>query len=169
MEYVVWALSVIIALFVGGYLKSYMSKKGENLATKEDIAQLTRITKEIEHVVSTKAWTRQIKKEIAIEILKAIGLVRVTALPVSSKNTPDEQRGHAISEYQSAIFALVQYNMVVLLAFDADVDRAVREIVKNSLELTGQIAGGGDAGELGKALDQQCKDIAARFQSELGI
>lgn len=38
MEYVVWGLSVIAALFVGGFLKSYMSKKGENLATQEDVA-----------------------------------------------------------------------------------------------------------------------------------
>jgi len=32
------ALSVLLALFIGGFLKSYMCKKGENLATHEDDA-----------------------------------------------------------------------------------------------------------------------------------
>ena len=169
MEYVAWALSVIVALFIGGFLKSYMGKKGENLATKEDIAELTRITKEIEHAVSTKAWTRQLKKEIAIEALRAIGLVRVTALPVAWASTADEHRGQAKNEYQAALFALLQFNMVISLAFGAELNIAVKEIVNNSLDLTAKIAGGENTEELGEALEQQCKEVAASFQKELGI
>jgi len=39
-HYALWALSIIASLFLGGFLKSYMGKKGENLATKEDIEVL---------------------------------------------------------------------------------------------------------------------------------
>src|ERR1017187_4969620 len=34
---VIWVCSAVGAGFGGGYLKSYLSKKGENLATKEDL------------------------------------------------------------------------------------------------------------------------------------
>jgi hypothetical protein len=40
MQWILWPLSVLAALFVGGFLKSYFSKKGENLATHEDIQKL---------------------------------------------------------------------------------------------------------------------------------
>jgi hypothetical protein len=38
--WILWSLTVIAALFVGGFLKSYMGKKGENLATHEEIQKL---------------------------------------------------------------------------------------------------------------------------------
>lgn len=38
----------LLGLFTKNYLPSYMDKKGENLATKEDIAEITRKTEEVE-------------------------------------------------------------------------------------------------------------------------
>jgi hypothetical protein len=46
-----WLVTLICAA-AGAYLGSYLKKKGENLATKEDIAELTRATKEIEAKIS---------------------------------------------------------------------------------------------------------------------
>jgi hypothetical protein len=57
-----WALSALVGSFVGSFLASYFKKKGENLATHEDIALLvdqvravTAATKEIEAKISNDA------------------------------------------------------------------------------------------------------------------
>jgi len=71
MTVIVWGLGTLLAGFVGGYLASYMKKKGENLATHEDIAMLvdqvraiTTTTKEIEAKISSEIWDRQKRWEL---------------------------------------------------------------------------------------------------------
>jgi hypothetical protein len=75
-----WALSVIAALFLGSFLKPYLSRKAENLATKEDVAELTRIAKKIEADISNDVWSRQrqweLKKEVCFEVLKQLALAQ---------------------------------------------------------------------------------------------
>ncbi len=39
--------ALTLGLFLKNYLPSYMSRKGENLATKEDIAKITKLTEEV--------------------------------------------------------------------------------------------------------------------------
>lgn len=41
-----WIVIFLASLFLKNYMPTYMDKKGENLATKEDIAEITRITEE---------------------------------------------------------------------------------------------------------------------------
>ena len=59
-------LTTLVSAFVGSYLASYLKKKGENLATHEDIDKLvdqvravTTATKEIEERIESSAWSRQ--------------------------------------------------------------------------------------------------------------
>ena len=40
----------LIGLFVKNYLPSYMDEKGKNLATKEDVEEITRKTEEVERI-----------------------------------------------------------------------------------------------------------------------
>ena len=54
MDLVIIALEVLgiisvflLGLFTKNYLPSYMEKKGENLATKEDVKEITRKTEEV--------------------------------------------------------------------------------------------------------------------------
>jgi len=61
---------------VGAYFGSYLKKKGENLATHEDIDKLveqvravTTTTKEIEAKISNEVWDRQKKWEVKKEVL----------------------------------------------------------------------------------------------------
>jgi hypothetical protein len=59
-----WLIAALFAGF-GAYFGSYFRKKGENLATHEDISKLvdqvsavTKATKEIEAKISSDVWDR---------------------------------------------------------------------------------------------------------------
>jgi hypothetical protein len=68
-----WALALVSFLSggAGAYLGGYLKKKGENLATHEDINRLvdqvsavTKATKEIEAKISNEVWERQTRWEV---------------------------------------------------------------------------------------------------------
>jgi hypothetical protein len=73
--------SVILIFLVVNVFKpffgSYAAKKGENLATKEDIAQLTKIAEEIRAEISDKVWDRQkqweMRRDAIFEVVRALG------------------------------------------------------------------------------------------------
>jgi hypothetical protein len=126
---VVWLLSVICALFIGGFLKSYMLKKGENLATHEDIEKLvdqvravTTATKEIEAKISGEVWDRQkrweLKRDVLLQAARRMAdiqkaMIRLeTLLKVETdyakkgeSSDLSQQRTEALSEWRSATSA----------------------------------------------------------------
>jgi hypothetical protein len=84
------ALYLLLTFIVAGggaYLGSYLKKKGENLATHEDIGKLvdqmaavTMATKEIEAKISDDAWSRQkrseLRRDIMLETVDGISRIR---------------------------------------------------------------------------------------------
>ena len=69
-------LAIILAAFLGSFLPGYMKKKGENLATHEDIklltdqvAAVTTTAKEIEAKISSEVWDRQKRWELTRDVL----------------------------------------------------------------------------------------------------
>ncbi len=71
----------------GAYLGSYLGKKGENLATHEDIDKLvdqvgalTKTSKEIEAKISSDMWDRQkrweLKRDVLFEARKQVALAQ---------------------------------------------------------------------------------------------
>jgi hypothetical protein len=82
-----WGITTLVAAFVGAFLAGYLKKKGENLATHEDIdkllqqvAAVTQTTKEIEAKVSGEMWERQqqweLKKGAFIKVINEIAAVQ---------------------------------------------------------------------------------------------
>jgi hypothetical protein len=76
----VWSL---IGAGVGAYFGGYLKKKGENLATHEDIEKLkeqvaavTTTTEQIKTEISDAAWSRQkrweLKREVLLEAVKRL-------------------------------------------------------------------------------------------------
>lgn len=68
---------ILIFLVVNAFkpfIGSYAAKKGENLATKEDIEQLTKIAEGIKAEISDKVWDRQkqweLKRDAVIEVMR---------------------------------------------------------------------------------------------------
>jgi hypothetical protein len=84
MELVAWGLTTLVTAFVGSYLAAYLKKKGENLATHEDIdklvtqvAAVTITTKQIEERVSDEFWQKQkrweAKRDAIFEVMRRLG------------------------------------------------------------------------------------------------
>ena len=81
---IAWSLATLVSAFVGSYLAGYLRKKGENLATHEDLEKLveqmkavTLATKEIEANISDKVWNRQkhweLKRDAVYAVMQALG------------------------------------------------------------------------------------------------
>jgi len=85
MQWIYLALG-ILAGFWGSFFGAYFKKKGENLATHEDIDKLvdqvsavTKATKEIEAKISNEAWDRKKRWELTRDVLFE-GTRRIAAL-----------------------------------------------------------------------------------------
>jgi hypothetical protein len=86
MENVIaWLLVTLVGSFGGSYLGAYFKKKGENVATHEDIDKLvqqvqavTTATKEIEAKISSEVWDRQrrweLKRDVLMDATKKLGV-----------------------------------------------------------------------------------------------
>jgi hypothetical protein len=81
---IAWGLTTLAGSFIGSYLASYLKKKGENRAIREDLDDLlkqvravTTTTKEIEAKISTDVWDRQkrweMKREVLFEATRRLG------------------------------------------------------------------------------------------------
>jgi hypothetical protein len=80
-------VSTVVGAFVVHYLGAYLKRKGENLATREDIESLsagiaatTEAAKRVEEKLSNETWDRQrrweLKKEALLALVLALGRVR---------------------------------------------------------------------------------------------
>jgi hypothetical protein len=85
--YINTALSFAAGAWAGPYLGGYARKKGENLATHEDIGKVTKqvaavttTTEQIKTEISDESWGRQrrweLKREVLIEASKRKSLLR---------------------------------------------------------------------------------------------
>src|SRR5277367_6744106 len=101
LKYVLWGLGVL-SVGLGGFLAGYLKKKGENLATHEDISKVlvevratTQATKEIEAKISSEVWDRQkrweLKREVLLKILDKLSTAKtaLTALYAHYKTEKD--------------------------------------------------------------------------------
>jgi hypothetical protein len=81
-----WLVSMLTVLFSGGaaFLGSYLRKKGENRAIKEDLEQLTTTTKKIEGQISDEFWHRQKGWEVLFDVTKSLGAAEDALLCLNS-------------------------------------------------------------------------------------
>jgi hypothetical protein len=100
---IVLALTTLASAFIGSYLASYLKKKGENLATHEDLDKLveevravTTTTKEIEAKISTGVWDRQkrweMKRDVLFEATKRLGALEAALIELHSACEVERQR-----------------------------------------------------------------------------
>lgn len=103
MPFIEWSLAVLIGAFLG-YLTGYMKKKGENLATHEDINKLvdqvhvvTTTTKQIEAQISGDLWDRQkrweLRRDALFELTKRLGSLKDSLATLISAHQTDLKNG----------------------------------------------------------------------------
>ncbi|MGA3373709.1 MAG: hypothetical protein ABSC48_18325 [Terracidiphilus sp.] len=97
------AIIPLIFAGIGSYLGSYLKKKGENLATHEDldklveqVAAVTQATKSIEAAISDDLWNKQkrweLKREVLFEAAKRLAEVDDALLCLNSVSKLDHQQ-----------------------------------------------------------------------------
>jgi hypothetical protein len=103
-------LSFLSGVVLTTYLRGYSAKKGENLATHEDISKLvdqvkavTEATKKIEAEISTGVWDRQkrweMKREVLFEAAKRLAEIEDALLGYSVVMKEDRKKQR---EWESA-------------------------------------------------------------------
>jgi hypothetical protein len=112
---------------MGGYMQGYMSEKGKNLATHEDIDKVvdqvkavTQTAKEIEAKISDQMWDRQKRWELKRDQLllladKSLGVKVATNNLSASLRTDDLGLQPPTKKLSSAEFALALHEAVVEL------------------------------------------------------
>ena len=79
-NFVFLLLGGLIVYVLKPFFGSYSAKKGENLATKEDIAQITKAQEDIKAQISDYVWDRQeqwkLRRDSVIEVIRDISSVR---------------------------------------------------------------------------------------------
>ena len=134
LGWVVAALAVVVALFIG-YFRGYLTQKGQNLATHEDVEKLvdqlravTTATKEIEARISNEVWDRQkrweLKRDVLIEMVKKtialqVALQRLQAVRLANKGTNSPEDPVRLEAIQTSTFtfnvAVAEYDQAKLV------------------------------------------------------
>jgi hypothetical protein len=152
---ILWILSVMAALFVGGFLKSYMGRKGENLATHEDIQKLvdqvravTAATEEIKAQISNEQREWNLKRDVLFEAVKDITALhhsasKVAALTSIHARNPDaewveRQRQKANEEVTAAIGEFWKAHTLVTIACGPEVTNGFGK-VRDAVETLGRL------------------------------
>jgi hypothetical protein len=110
---------VFVTTGLGAYLGSYLKRKGENLATHEDIDKLvnqvsavTTTTKQIEATISNQTWQRERKAELQLRLIDSVNaltsqyLQRSIADIADPKHVPDLEWFSSFSATDAAVKAL---------------------------------------------------------------
>jgi hypothetical protein len=145
----------VVALIFNAFFKSYAEKKGENLATKEDVKyiiaqvkQVTSTTEEIKSQFSKRDWSEQrtweMKRDTAIDIMKTYGTLLQTSIALFEAAVRDEvafrkrdeeekkltsaEYDAAYKEYSAAIAFFWQVEEIAKLIFSSDVAKAMKTV-----------------------------------------
>jgi len=115
MDYFLVAVLSLVGGWAGSFLGSYLKKKGENLATHEDVDKLvaqmravTQATKEIESKISNEVWKQQkkweLKREVLFEATRRLSEIDDVLLSLNTVLEPAngmaEESGYAEAKYE---------------------------------------------------------------------
>jgi|ERR1022692_791970 hypothetical protein len=159
------AITTVVGSWAASFLGAYLKKKGENLATHEDINKLvdqvsavTTATKEIESKITSDVWDRQkrweLKREVLFETTKRIAIARsalthlcavyTTEKASKEKGQPErlEKRIEVGAEWTEAANELDQATSLVALACGPEVQKAVHAFAIFAGDLAEEITQG---------------------------
>jgi hypothetical protein len=158
-----WLFTLVCA-GIGAYASSYLKKKGENLATHEDIDKVldqvravTTTTKEIEAKISGEVWDRQKRWELKRDVMMQVAtksakakdaLVQLHAIVLTNKRSGNphpalvEKQNELNAAWLIASNELEQMVFIASLACCAEVVTALANFALFTSELVAQITNG---------------------------
>ena len=141
MEIYYWAAPLlVVGSWVASFFGSYLKRKGENLATREDLkhlieqtAALTQTTKDIEAKISGELWDKQkrweLKRDLLLDTIKALTALdsNLTSLHATFTNygETDNQRATAANEWSAATERLELARQLAHIVCGDDVRKAL--------------------------------------------
>jgi hypothetical protein len=170
-----------IAAGAGAYLGAYLKKKGENLATHEDLENLlaqvsavTTTTKEIESKISNETWDRQrrweTKKAALFGVVAALGTLRsalamlIAAHQVELENeeASKQKRLEVMQDYTRAMDAYSASGSIALITCEL----ATRAKMSEIQNVVGNVASEAVRGDADAASAAAAANVA-RLSNEL--
>jgi hypothetical protein len=174
----------LIGNFVKPFIRSYSEEKAKNLATKEDIRELTTTVEGIKAEISDQIWDRQeqwkLRRDAIIEVMRDISSVRRALVDVYGAfvsgayvlpSSDDQQKKLALFyEYFSRFFCskfVVEIVTGEELAHNLDeFQKYVGDVIKNTIN--GKNASLGVV-SIQKALAEKTNAAIQAARKELGI
>lgn len=96
MDWITLGTAVIISLLLNKFLPGYLSEKGKNLATKEDISQITEKIERVKSIYSNEDKVLERRRQIYEEIVSALRIF------ISGHGISTEQKEKFYEAYASA-------------------------------------------------------------------
>jgi hypothetical protein len=190
-KYAGTAVTTLVAGGAGAYLSSYLRKKGENLATQEDIRKLvdqvaavTQATKQIEARISDEVWHRQrqweMKKEAVFCVMQALGkaddsLVTYLDACEGARNAGDDEEHLEIkrlarSEWHDCVKDFDRKRALAMLVCEEPTNAALFA-VRNTMRRGARLIANGESSyaELEAELKPAFAKVFAKARRELRI
>jgi hypothetical protein len=180
-------IAVISLVFagIGLYIKTYVTKKAENLATREDVAAITQTTKSIEAKISDEFWNKQrqweLKRDVLFQAAVRLAEIDSTLLDQFSigqlvkdmkvKDVSAEQ-SEAHDRWSKATRALDETILLVGIVCGTETMMAIKNFRSVAYGLIVKLFEDKDAGAYSNSKDRYNKNLeAARgaIRKELGI
>jgi hypothetical protein len=188
---IVSGLSILVGAFVG-YLAGYMKKKGENLATKEDLDDLvkqvsavTQATRAIEAKITDQVWNRQrhweMKRDSLFAVLQALGRVDDALVGVAvvleaegKASGPDSLRpvkAEAKAAWHRAINDFQEKRVMALVVCGSKTNAALLEAGQRSKDCARKLFAGHSNSyeEAAPSLEHAIARVFAVIRRELGV
>jgi hypothetical protein len=179
-------MSVAIDISYSGIaVKTYVTKKAENLATREDVAAITQTTKSIEAKISDEFWNKQrqweLKRDVLFQAAVRLAEIDSTLLDQFSigqlvkdmkvKDVSAEQ-SEAHDRWSKATRALDETILLVGIVCGTETMMAIKNFRSVAYGLIVKLFEDKDAGAYSNSKDRYNKNLeAARgaIRKELGI
>jgi len=155
---VLWPIVTFLAvLFANSFLKSYLSKKGENVATHQDIEKLvdqmkavTQATEEIKAEISDQVWNRQrlweLKRDTLLATSRSLAafksaLIRLASTQSVLRENPEsavllKENTAAIQKLSETFKDFKESVMAASLVVGADVRKSLSRLEEQSREIS---------------------------------
>lgn len=191
-------LLVTIGSWFGGFFGTYFNKKGENLATHEDLDKLliqmkatTEATKAIEARISSEVWDRQreweFKREALLEGGRAIAdflasIMRLNSVIATKKGTPpDDEAAYllklsndettALDAVNKASYSLQRAQLVMAVVSSKKTQIAFVRLERLFKQIAVKIVDGDTEyfDSVGPKLKEYSSDLTLAIRRELGF